>query len=154
MSFFGRTRPDAPVIPQDLATKLYVDDAGIVGAYFIMGQEDILGAFHGVGFYSPFDRTSDSTEAAAQMPMTNANTLIGHNLNIQFNTNTTGNSLFNFRDDGADLNTLTVAFGVTGQFVSGLLSDSIAAGSLVNFSFFTTDGDGSILLKEWSEHDT
>jgi len=131
-----------------------VDAAGIVGALFIMGQEDIIGAFHGVGFYSPFDRTSDSSEAAAVMLMSVENILNRHTMNIQFNTNTVGDSLFDFRDDGANAHTLTIAFGVVGSIDSGAIAVTIAAGSLVNFRFNTSAGDGSILSKEFSEHIT
>jgi len=148
------TRFNAPEIDQDLATKLYVDNAGIVGAIFFLGQEDILGAFHGIGFYSPFDRTSDSSEFPSQMLMSAANILARHFLNIQFNTHTVGTSEFDFRDDGATANNISVAFGVTGHVDSGALAVAIAAGSLVNFRFNTSTGDASILLKEFTEHIT
>jgi len=125
-SFHGRTRPDQPRIPQDLATKGYVDartHSLCDSAFLNTSSNNPLFMWH--------VRIS-TLESQVQAPIHFDMTLTRLDVFVQ-NNSKDGDTVFSFRDDGVSLGIITVGTLLTGLFDSGALSDEIASGSLINF---------------------
>jgi len=124
--FRGITRPANPVIPQDLSTKGYVD----TNTRFF--------------FFCPTINTSLTVPLfcfhmrlvtlESQISSTLFFDAVLRRLDCRIQTNSFDDTIFlSFRDDGVSLGEITVLTLLSGLFDSGVLTDEIANGSLIDF---------------------
>jgi len=118
-SFHGRTRPDEPRIPQDLATKGYVDTINVCMIGFF---NNVNVGTNGVGYWGLFNGTNRVGFTTAQTDMgLGFGQYINFHCNIRTNTKD-GATIVGFRSSGFQTEvSLSVPASTTGEFsVNGL----------------------------------
>jgi len=140
---FGPT----PILDEEIANKAYVDASG-GGATprFVMYGERTGTFASNTELFAPLGSLDDSssTEGDVDVPITFVYEVNRMRAVIQTNTKN-GNTVLAFRDDGVSIGALTISASGTGSFDSGALTDSIVAGSLVNWVMdMTASSSGSI----------
>jgi len=134
MSFHPQTRPNDPTIDQDLANKGYTD-AHV--AYFNSNKKS--GTVDDDRFFPLFsDSTSGAgVESVVQVTIDDAFIVTRTRCVVDANTKDAASTV-HFRDDAADVTSITVPLGTTGQFDSGVVSVAVAAGSACNHRIDTS----------------
>jgi len=142
-SFHGQTRPDVPRIPQDLATKAYVDGQ-THDNFMMLGMSQQQGRTGGLGntFTGIWNRSGYSNEVNRSFPMGVPGTLSDMRLLVQANT-TDGDTIMTNRKNIAPGNmTITIGAGLTGQFTDLTNSDDYVAGDTEAMRLDTSDSTG------------
>lgn len=131
-SFHGRTRPDEPRIPQDLATKGYVDGrAGDAIQYTSLGfdnnpQNNEFFAMNNFGGVAAEDRRQNL------FPFAVGGTMQKHFISIVFNTQVV-TSTWQFRINSSDANAaISIGAGLLGLFTQEI-DDTLAEEDLINY---------------------
>jgi len=135
-SFHGQTRPDLARIPQDLATKGYVDSLGS----FFGSSAGTPGANNDHRYTSPLGNVFRAVESQvnAQMP---SSFVIGFMaIKIQLNAKSDV-SIINFVDDGVSVVSVSILAGLTGDFVTSS-NVIVARDSLCNWDYDFTASSG------------
>jgi len=145
-SFHGQTRPDTPRIPQDLATKAYVD--GVQGDFFFMGTNVSDAVAPTVAEYCGYfgGKTFNFSGVARSTILPNAVKLDRLFVDNRLNTadDETICSVFNITTDTVTIVTLTIPTLVTGIFSDIVNSVEFASGIIVSFEADATAvGTGS-----------
>lgn len=113
---------------------------------FILGVMDDGALPNGTDdFVGIFSDDTAASEADTQGFLAFGFTIVRYTLRVNTNTKNM-DTTFSARDDGVDVpNTSTiVAGGVTGSFDSGVISEAIAANSLMNFKMIVGGGTGAL----------
>jgi len=127
-----------PTVPQELATKAYVDSGGGGSGAFLIGAAMTSNGTHSNDYHPIFVTQSWSTiRTERSQIITFAFTLTRLRLKIRINTSN-GATPVSFNEDNVDLGTITVPASATGAFDSGALTDSVAAGSDISIHRDTT----------------
>jgi len=126
-SFHGKTRPDPPRIPQDLATKGYVDDVATHGHVSVVGVTlvDAVAATPNTEFICIFTRTGLANQTGNRrfsFPMA----VVLNLMCVLVNTNTydTAYTITNMVNEVDANQTVTIPSSTTGKFQDVTNSDS------------------------------
>jgi len=118
-NFHGQTRPDAPRIPQDLATKLYVDDQNLAINFWdqLLALSVNIQSQNG-NFWNVGDDQASGTRVARQTPI--GQDCISRIMKMRIDANSQATDLtFTLEINAvASLQVCTVLAGVTGVFSS------------------------------------
>jgi len=127
-----------PLLDLEVANKQYVDNNTGSG-FFILGARHNGYTTNSNVFGTIF---SNNTRVATESQMTaqifQGFTVIRNGIHILTNSKGAGDTLYSFRDDGSDIGLLTIAFGTSGLFDSGALTDVVAGGSLIVYRYDTS----------------
>jgi len=126
-----------PTLPQELATKNYVDNGGQPVFRFLFQIPQAISPIASLRFYNVIatyaSQEGDTVEAAMQTAAWQAyqlRRLYGH---VEVNVRTE-ESIYIFRINAADGATLTVPAATNGDFDTGDINVTIAVGDLLNWS--------------------
>jgi len=137
-SFHGKTRPDAPRIPQDLLIESFHAFVGNGGGSSGGNNDSRFIAIMGTAF-----RLTEA-QVDAEIPITwNFNFMF---VNIQTNGKD-GQTLMRLKEDGVGRATIGISAAATGDFRTGLSNVRIAAEAKTDFEFdFTASTNASTML--------
>jgi len=143
-----------PTVPQELATKAYVDAGGGGGASLVLWTQGVNRITESIEILiGVMGARKTGTEADANIPIQFAITIIRHQIAITANAKTADVDV-SFRDDGVSVATLTIPSATSGKFDSGVISVSVASGSLINWRFGMTTGGNFLIDSHFATSET
>jgi len=127
-----------PLLDLEVANKRYVDN-NAAGGIFLLTINQTAFVTNNV-FFNSFGRTNGFTTVESAHSNEIETNFDITRVTLRSGTNTKSDDIIvGFRDDGVNAGVVTVGAGLTGVFDSGVLSDSVVAGSLCNAMIDTSD---------------
>jgi len=88
-----------------------------------------------------------STESVMQVEIFMNFNVVRISVNVATNSRS-GTITLSFRDDGSNAGTVSITNGTTGQFDSGVISEAVASGSLINVMYNLSVGSGTLEVRQ------
>jgi len=138
-----------PLLDADIANKAYVDSISAQRA--LIGDGTIAVGAGETRFQPMFGNTSIATESLIQISFPRAITITRFICKPSGNSASGGNTTMVIRDDGVNVPNTTLTFPLSdaSEQDSGAISESIAAGSLLNLQTIVAAG-GTFTIGAWS----